>query len=78
METILSFKTIQKNPDGLMLAKTGQRQSNKRCMILHMAPQKAEHREIEKRKVVDAPGGRDGENANMLVKGINFLRQNEF
>lgn len=25
MEIILSFKTIQKNPDSLMLAKTGQR-----------------------------------------------------
>lgn len=47
-------------------------------MILHMAPQKAEHREIEKRKGVNSPGGRDGENAKMLVKGINFLRQNEF
>lgn len=49
MGTILSFKTIQKNPEGLMLGKTGQRQSNKWCMILHMAPQKAEHREREMR-----------------------------
>lgn len=60
METILSFKTIQKNPDGLMLAKTGQRQSDRGCMILHTVPQKAEHREIEKRKGVVSPGGRDG------------------
>lgn len=44
MGTILSFKTIQKNPEGLMLGKTGKRQSNKWCMILHTAPQKAEHR----------------------------------
>lgn len=66
METILSFKNIQQNPDGLMLAKTGQRQRDQWCMILHMAPQKAE---------VISPGGRDGENAKMLVKGINFPRQ---
>lgn len=78
IETILSFKNIQKNPDGLMLAKTGQRQSNKWCMILHMAPQKAEHREIEKKKGVISQGGREGENAKMLVKGINFPRQNKF
>lgn len=78
METTLSFKNIQKNPDGLMLAKTGQRQSNQWCMILHTAPQKAGHREIEKRKGVISPWGRDGENAKMLVKGINFLKQNEF
>lgn len=70
METILSFKNIQKNPDGLMLAKTGLRQSDQWCMILYTAPQKAEHREIEKRKGVISLGGRDGENAKMLVKRI--------